>query len=226
MQQILPTSKQPSMADGRVNHVIQSAQSIVNPILSPSFPEEHVYEGEYPVKKRLHIVVTGLLLSLWAVPAAGQDLNALDALAKKAAEGDGLGKLLPVLLKEIEMTQEQNQRVAEIIASHRGKFQTLFNQLRTANQDLVNQLIVAGEIKAEDLAPQVQRITDLREQLLVEGLYAVLEVRQVLTPEQRAKAVQIKDQLQTLRNTMSGLLGEKSSQTASEEKTLSSSGNQ
>lgn len=178
------------------------------------------------MKKRLYIVVVGLLLlSLWVVPASGQELGALDALVKKAAEGDGLGKLLPLLLKEVGMTQEQNQRVAEIIASHREKFQTLFSQLQAANKDLANKLIVTGEIKAEDLAPQVQRITDLREQLLVEGLYAVLEVRQVLTPEQRAKAVQIKDQLQTLRNTMGGFLGEKSSQTTPE-KPSPSSGNQ
>ncbi len=166
------------------------------------------------MKKRIYILVVGLLvLSLGVVPAAGQELGALESLAKKALEGDGLGKLLPFLLKGVGMTPEQNQRVGEIIAAHREKFQTLFSQLQAANQDLANKLIVPEEIKAEDLAPQVQRIIELREQLLLEGLYAVLEVRQVLTPEQRAKAVQLKEQIQTLRNTMGGVLGEKSTRT-------------
>jgi len=85
--------------------------------------------------------------------------------------------------------------------------------LQAANTDLANKLIVPDEVKATDLTPQVQRITQLREQLLLEELYAVLEVRQVLTPEQRAKAVQFKEQIQALRQTMSGLSGEKSPQT-------------
>jgi Spy/CpxP family protein refolding chaperone len=97
----------------------------------------------------------------------------------------------------------------------------LFVQLQSANKDLANKLIIAEEVKADALAPQVQRITELREQLLVEGLYAVLEVQQVLTPEQRAKGVQLKDQLQTLRGTVNGPSGEKSTQIAPPEKTLS-----
>jgi Spy/CpxP family protein refolding chaperone len=165
------------------------------------------------VKKTLHIGVVGfLLLSLWAVPAAGQDLEALEALAKRVSGGDGLGKLLPFLLQGIGLTPEQDQRVKEILASHRGTFQALFRQLRAANADLANKLLVPEEIKAQDLAPQVQRITELREQLLLEGLHAVLEMRQVLTPEQRAKAVQLKEHIQALQAAMGGLLGEKSTE--------------
>jgi len=119
-----------------------------------------------------------------------------------------------LLLKEIGLTPEQTQHVEQIIASHRGTLQSLFGQLQAANTDLANKLIVPDEVKATELTPQVQRITQLREQLLLEGLYAVLEVRQVLTPEQRTKAVQIKEQIQALRQTMSGLIGEKSTQTA------------
>jgi len=166
------------------------------------------------VKKIFRIVVPGLLLlGLWVVPVAGQE-QTLESLAKGTPGGDSLGQLLPVLLKGIGLTPEQNQQVRQIIASHRGTLQSLFGQLQAANADLANKLIVPEEVKAEDLAPQVQRITELREQLLLEGLQAVLEVRNVLTSEQRAKAVQLKEQLQALRQTMSGLIGEKSTQTA------------
>jgi Spy/CpxP family protein refolding chaperone len=165
------------------------------------------------VKKILRIVVAGLLLlGLWAVPVAGQE-QTLESLAKGTSGGDSLGQLLPLLLKEIGLTPEQTQHVEQIIASHRGTLQSLFGQLQAANTDLANKLIVPDEVKATELTPQVQRITQLREQLLLEGLYAVLEVRQVLTPEQRTKAVQLKEQIQALRQTMSGLSGEKSPQT-------------
>jgi Spy/CpxP family protein refolding chaperone len=166
------------------------------------------------VKKIFYIVVAGLLLlSLWVVPVAGQE-QALEALTKGAAGGDSLGQLLPVLLQELGLTPEQNQRAQQIIASHREILQSLFGQLQAANADLASKLIVPGEIKVEALAPQVQRITELREQLLLEGLQAFLEVRNVLTPEQRVRAVQLKERLQTLRQTAKGLLGEKSPQPA------------
>ena len=166
------------------------------------------------MKKIFRIVVAGLLLlGLWVVPVAGQE-QTLESLAKGASGGDSLGQLLPLLLKGIGLTPEQTQHVQQIIASHRGTLQLLFGQLQATNADLANKLIVPEEVKAENLAPQVQRITQLREQLLLEGLYAVLEVRQVLTPEQRTKAVQLKEQIQALRQTMSGLVREKSTQTA------------
>jgi Spy/CpxP family protein refolding chaperone len=162
------------------------------------------------VKKIYRVVVAGfLLLSLWVIPVASQE-QTLESLVKGVAGGDSLGQLLPVLLKGLSLSPEQNQQVQQIIASHRGTLQSLFGQLQAANAALASKLIVPEEVKAEDLAPQVQRITELREQLLLEGIQAVLEVRRVLTPEQRAKAVQLKEQIQALRKTTSGLLVEKS----------------
>ena len=167
------------------------------------------------MKKIIHIVMAGvLLLGLWAAPASGQEPSVLESLAKKSSEGEGLGALLPLLLKGIGLTPEQGQRVKEIVASHRESLQTLFTQLQAANADLANKIIVADEIKAEDLAPQIQRITQLREQLLLEGLYAVLEVREVLTPEQRVKAMRLKEQIQSFSKSLSGSSKEKSTSAA------------
>ncbi|HKA55762.1 MAG TPA: periplasmic heavy metal sensor [Candidatus Binatia bacterium] len=170
------------------------------------------------MNKICRVVVAGLLLlHLRVVPAAGQE-QPLGSLGKGIAGGESLGQLLPLLLKGVGLSPEQGQRVQQIIASHRETLQSLFAQLQAANAALANKLIVPEEVKAEDLAPQVQRITELREQLLLEGLQAVLEVRSVLTPEQRAKAVQLKGQLQALGKTAGGLLGGKSKPTAPEEK--------
>jgi len=180
------------------------------------------------VKKIYYIAVAGfLLLGLWVVPVAGQEQSTLESLTKGASSGESLGQLLPLLLKGIGLTPEQTQQVQQIIASHRGTLQSLFGQLQAANAELANKLITPEEVKATDLAPQVQRITELREQLLLAGLQAVLEVRRVLTPEQRAKAVQLKEQLQALHQTMSRLSGEKTTLTAptTSEKEKSAPGN-
>ena len=54
-----------------------------------------------------------------------------------------------------------------------------------------------------DVAPMAERVSQIREQLLHEGLTVVLQVRQVLTPEQRTKAARLREQLRTLQGALS-----------------------
>jgi Spy/CpxP family protein refolding chaperone len=62
-------------------------------------------------------------------------------------------------------------------------------------------------VRDTDLAPQTQQIAQLRNQLADEGLRVVLEIRNILTPDQLAKAAQLKTQMQSLRNQMRNLVG-------------------
>jgi Spy/CpxP family protein refolding chaperone len=94
----------------------------------------------------------------------------------------------------------------EIMAAHRGPLQELFIQLQDANEELAKTFIVADDLVTEDLAPQVQRIIRIREQLLWEGLATMLKMRAVLTPEQRAKAVRLTRQLQLFSSAVGSLL--------------------
>jgi protein CpxP len=154
-------------------------------------------------------VMTGLLpLALWVAPVWGQDLSILKSLAAERAGRDGLGTLLPLLLRGVGLTLEQKQQVKEILAAHRGPLQELFVQLQDANGDMAKTFIVAEDLAAEDLTPQVQRIMRIRERLLWEGLETMLEMRAVLTPEQRAKAVRLTEQLRSFSETVSGFLQE------------------
>jgi Spy/CpxP family protein refolding chaperone len=121
---------------------------------------------------------------------------------------DGPGMLLPLMLKGVELTPKQDNRVHEIMVAHRATFRTLFNQLRAANEELADKLFAAGEVQPEDLTPQIEQITRLRQQLLQEGLKIALEVRGVLTPEQRAKAAQLKERVRALRVDLRNLLTE------------------
>jgi Spy/CpxP family protein refolding chaperone len=158
------------------------------------------------VKISCTVVVGLLLLVLWPTPGWGQDLSALKALATEKAGKDGLGTLLPLLLRGVGLTAEQKQQLKEIMAAHRSPLQELFIQLQDANKDLAKTFIVTDDLVSDDLAPQVQRIMRIREQLLWEGLATMLEMRVVLTPEQRAKAVRLTQQLQLFSSAVGSLL--------------------
>jgi Spy/CpxP family protein refolding chaperone len=113
------------------------------------------------------------------------------------------------MIKGVGLTQEQNEQVKNLLATRRKTLRSLFKQLRTANEELANQLFVPEDVSEDMLKPTVQKITRLREQLLQEGLQTVLAVRQVLTPEQRAKAARLKEHVEALHAAMSGLMSEK-----------------
>ena len=140
-------------------------------------------------------------MSLWAGPTAGQDYETMKSLALDALKGDSkLGQMvLPILLGGLGLSPEQKAEVQEIVAYHRGPLEGLFRQLQDANKELANQLLVGKGVSLEDVTPQVQRIARLREEILLEGVTAVLEVRDVLTPEQLEQAIVLKEQLRALR---------------------------
>lgn len=172
------------------------------------------------------IMLVGVLTAhLWVTPAAGQGLQALESLLTSASGGEGPGSLLPLMIKGVGLTDEQSDRVKDVLASHRKTLRSLFKQLREANEELADKLFVPGEVSEDVFKPTVQKITQLREKLVHEGLQTVLQVRQVLTPEQRAKAARLKEHVEALHAAMGGLLGEKGSETTPETEEATSNKN-
>jgi Spy/CpxP family protein refolding chaperone len=154
------------------------------------------------------IGVTGSLLvvvCLWSLPARAQLRPGPHERGGMA--GDGAGIALPLLLRGANLTADQKSQVQQIMANHRATFRDLFGQLRAAQDQMANKLFSAGRLQEADLAPQVQQIAQLRNQLADEGLKVVLEIRGVLTPEQLAKASQLKSQMQSLHSQMRSLWG-------------------
>jgi len=162
------------------------------------------------MRKTLSLVLVGILtVNLNAAPAVGQGMQALESLLAGSSGGDGPGSLLPLMIKGVGLTAEQNERVKSILATRRKTLQSLFKQLRIANEELADQLFAPTDVSEEALTPTVQKISQLRERLLQEGLHTVLAVRQILTKEQRAKAARLKEHVEALHAAMSGLLDEK-----------------
>ncbi len=163
--------------------------------------------------KKYGIVLIGLVaVSLWFATVYGQDYHRFGMKGRGSRGmmmGGGPGMMLPLMLKGVDLTAEQEEQVKKIMANHRQTFRTLFRQLRVANEEMSDKLFAPGEVQADNLTPLVQKVAQLREQLMQEGLKAALEVRGVLTSEQLAQAAQLKKRMQELRSEMRSLFKEK-----------------
>jgi Spy/CpxP family protein refolding chaperone len=150
-----------------------------------------------------------VMLSLWAATAFAQPYQGMRAMGPGRMMEDGPGMLLPLVLKGVDLTDAQEKRVQEIMAAHRARLRTLFSELQATHKDLGDKLFAPGDVRLEDFTPQLQQMGQLREQLMQEGLKAAVEVRNLLTPEQLAKAAAIKDRMRALHTEMRELFRDK-----------------
>jgi len=123
--------------------------------------------------------------------------------------GDGPGMMLPLMMNKLDLTADQNEQVRKIMAEHRTTLRSLFKQLEAVHEEMADKFFVPGDLQPTDFTLQNQQIQQLRAQLMEEGLKATLAVRKLLTPEQLAKAAQLKERMKTLNTEMRGLMEEK-----------------
>lgn len=155
--------------------------------------------------KKANVTLTALMLvALWSTLARGQPLGPPPMMGHGHARmfGDSGAMMLPLVLKHAQLTPEQSKQVQAIMESDRQTLRTLFTQLEAANTQLTNKLFAPGAVQAADLAPQVQQISQLRQQLMEQGVKTALAIRAVLTPEQLAKVSQLNDRIQKLHTEM------------------------
>ena len=157
------------------------------------------------------VVFLGLVvLSLWMAPVSAQPHRMMGPPGSGGMMmGDGPGMMFPLMLKKLELTTDQDAQVQNIMAAHRDTFKTLFTQLEAAHEEMASKFFAPGPLSAADLTSQTQGVSQLREQLMNEGLKVALEIRGVLTPDQLAKAAQLKDQMQALHAQMRSFFEEK-----------------
>lgn len=146
--------------------------------------------------------LVGVLLLAAAGPALAQ-APGRESSMRGGGRGDGE---LWLMIRASNLTPEQQTRVRAILSAHRKSASPLVEQLRQAQQELGTKLLAPGQVQAADLQPQLQRISQLRDQLAQDSAAAALEVRAVLTPEQLARVAQTKDRLKQLREEMRQLM--------------------
>ena len=152
---------------------------------------------------------------LWAIIAAlllAASSNAPSAGAQGPAPGKpskspwGDGLVLGIPLGAMNLTPEQDRRVSEALSAYRAESAVLIRQLRQAQSALADKLLAPGQLDASDLQPELQQITRHRTQLLEQSAQAMVDVRNVLTPQQIAAGAQVRARLGQLRSEMRQLL--------------------
>lgn len=148
-----------------------------------------------------------LLATLWSAPLQAQpggppSMMMGGGMGHHMMLGDGPAGMLPLVLRHANLTADQQAQVHTIMEADRQSLQALFKQLQTANDQLADKLFAPGAVQATDLTPQVQQVTQLRQQLMEHGLKTALAIRAVLTPEQLAKVSQLKDRMEKLQAEM------------------------
>jgi protein CpxP len=142
------------------------------------------------------------------MPAAAQGMPMGGGWRGPGGGPDG-GEVFPlgIIMRGVGLTDAQRNQIQQILASHRPRFQALRGQIRTLTSQLTDKLYAAGSVSPDDLSAIRQQISQVRDQLGQEGLQTALEIRNVLTPDQLAKAAQIRQRMQELRAEMQGLMG-------------------
>src|SRR5712692_8243415 len=84
----------------------------------------------------------------------------------------GGGSLLPLMLRSANLTPDQDAKVKELVAARREAARAVTQQLRQAEDELAERLLAPGSMHLADVQPQLQRIAQLREQLLRDSTQA------------------------------------------------------
>jgi Spy/CpxP family protein refolding chaperone len=113
------------------------------------------------------------------------------------------------LLYKVGLTDAQKTQIRDILASHHTALRSWRSQLQANREQLIDLLLGKNPVTPDD--PQLQALAqtanDLHGKIAQEWLQAMVEVRAVLTPDQLARAAQLKDQLRALRHEMHALMG-------------------
>ena len=111
------------------------------------------------------------------------------------------------ILHTVDLSDEQKQKVQDILTAHRPKLRALVANEKAADQALADKLLGTGAVTQQDFDAVLQRASQARDELMRERLAAALEVRDVLTSEQIQKAATIRTGMKQLHAEMRQLLG-------------------
>ncbi|MGH7787366.1 MAG: Spy/CpxP family protein refolding chaperone [Candidatus Binatia bacterium] len=133
----------------------------------------------------------------WALLAVG--LSAATAVAQPRGGGprhhgpphgrDGAMRAIGALLQADGLSDEQRTQMHAVLEAGRDEVGPLLEQLRSANDALVDQLLGPETPTAEALDAQMQSIAVLQLQLTQHQAQTVLALRQLLSAEQLAAAL-------------------------------------
>ncbi|OLP19638.1 hypothetical protein BST81_03585 [Leptolyngbya sp. 'hensonii'] len=95
------------------------------------------------------------------------------------------GNPLPPPLQRLNLTAEQQKKIQTILSEERSGAESLMQQLRQADEKMRS--LLAANASADELRKQNREVQRLRQAMDERRFEVMLKMREVLTPEQRAK---------------------------------------
>ncbi|MGE0683843.1 MAG: Spy/CpxP family protein refolding chaperone [Candidatus Binatia bacterium] len=120
----------------------------------------------------------------------------------KGGHGGSPGFFSPFLLKKLDLTDQQKTQVQQLRDAHRPTFEAIIGELRTLRTQIGDKFFAPGAVQSSDFSAQLEQAAELRQKLMQEGFAVALEIRAVLTPEQLAKADELRKKFQELHQEM------------------------
>ena len=93
------------------------------------------------------------------------------------------------LLEQLDLTPEQSTKIEEIHEQAHADNEALYQEMRTNYQEMRS--LFTSDASAEELRQQHQKLQGLRQQIGTSRFETKLQVREILTPEQRTKMVEL-----------------------------------
>ncbi len=146
------------------------------------------------MSKRILMLVGLAVAGSWPVPLHAQSP---EAIAGMAMMGDGPVLVIPMLLRFADLNAQQTDQVRRIMAADHSDMQEFFNQLADANNELADALLAPADTSTRDANARIQRLAQLRLQLMQSELRTVLAIRKILTPEQLRKVTAALDEMKS-----------------------------
>jgi Spy/CpxP family protein refolding chaperone len=106
------------------------------------------------------------------------------------------------LIYKADLTDAQKAEVKMIFMNHRDKLRSLRSQLQGNREALTNALLA----KSDDLQQQLQSVNGTQALIAQERLNIIVEVLNILTPDQLNKVADLRSQLSMLHNQARSIL--------------------
>lgn len=103
-----------------------------------------------------------------------------------AEPGGRMGRVL----EQLNLTSEQQQQIDNIREQRKASSENLREQFQAAREEMRS--LQASNASAAQLRQQRQEMEQIKEQLEDQRFEAMLEIREILTPEQRAQLAEIR----------------------------------
>lgn len=103
------------------------------------------------------------------------------------------------VLKELDLTDQQQTQIESIIKAHRETVAPLKKEMHDIHTNVIAKLVGPGTVTASDFTAENERAAKLHTQMLPTHIALGLEIRNVLTDAQRARAAELIAQKQVER---------------------------